>query len=79
MSYLERVKNIFLKHGSGGGDLASVIVKMEDEIETLKKDSARLDWLMNRAYVVTITPDDIFTTRQKIDEYMSMEAQHNDR
>ena len=51
MSYLERVKNIFLKHGSGGGDLASVIVKMEDEIETLKKDSARLDWLMNRAYV----------------------------
>lgn len=37
MSYQERAKNIFLKHGTGAGDLASVIMKLEDQSDQMAK------------------------------------------
>jgi len=41
MSYQERAKNIFLKHGTGAGDLASVIMKSEDQVDLLAKQCVR--------------------------------------
>jgi len=42
MSYQERAKNIFLKHGTGAGDLASVIMKSEDQVDLLAKQCVKM-------------------------------------
>ena len=47
------------------------------EISELRKDKARLDWLMNKSYAVQLKDGAILTSRADIDKAMEAETNNH--